>query len=135
MPGGRPTKGLELIDGLAGSSGAKARLRAALETMMGLKSIAEASEGVGLKEAMLHVERAQALQGALDALEPKPMGRPRKIEEADPRELKRLREENAKLKVENRKLRVNADYHGELGKLREKEKVSGKKTEARTQMR
>jgi transposase-like protein len=135
MPGGRPTTGLELINGLEGSNGAKARLRAALETMMGLKSIAQASEEVGLKEAMLHVERTQALQGALAALEPKPLGRPRKLEVADPRELGRLRAQNAELQEEIRKLRVKADYHQALDSLREKEKAAEKKTKSRAQKR
>jgi transposase-like protein len=103
--------------------------------MMGLKSIAQASEEVGLKEAMLHVERTQALQGALAALEPKPLGRPRKLEVADPRELGRLRAQNAELQEEIRKLRVKADYHQALDSLREKEKAAEKKTKSRAQKR
>lgn len=135
MPGGRPPTGVSMIDGFEASGVAKLRFKAILETISGAKSIAEACEKTGLKEAMIHMLRTQAIEGALGALEPKPMGRPRKIEEVDPRELERLREENAKLQEEIRKLRVKADYHEEIGKLREKEKVSEKKTEARTQKR
>jgi transposase-like protein len=135
MPGGRPPTGVDLVDGFEASGVAKLRCKAILETISGAKSIAEACEKTGLKEAMIHMLRTQAIEGALGALEPKPMGRPRKIEEADPREVERLRAENAELQEENRKLRVKADYHEALGKLREKENVSEKKTEARAQKR
>ncbi len=135
MPGGRPPKGVELIEALEGSEGAKARLRAALETMMGKKTLAEASEEIGLKEAMLHVERTQALQGALEALEPKPLGRPRKLEEVDPEEVERLRQENATLREKLRQLEVKVDFQGALASLKEKEKALEKKTEASREKR
>ena len=135
MPGGRRPKGVARIEALEGSEGAKARLKAALETMMGKKTMAEASEEVGLREAMLYVERAQALQGALEALEPKPLGRPRKLEEVDPGELERLREENAALREKLRKLEVKVDFQAALSSVQEKEKVAEKKTQASREKR
>src|SRR5438093_1537892 len=39
MPGGRPPKGSELVEGLEGSGDAKARLKVAIETLMGSKTI------------------------------------------------------------------------------------------------
>lgn len=135
MPGGRPPTGVDLVDGFEASEIAKLRCKAILETISGAKSIAEACEATGLKEAMIHMLRTQAIQGALGALEPKPMGRPRKTEEADPQELERLRAQSAELEEEIRKLRVKADYHEARESLRKKEKVSEKKTEARAQKR
>ena len=100
MPGGRPPKGSELVEGLEGSGDAKARLKVAIETLMGSKTIGEACEELGVKEAMLHVLRTRALQGALEALEPKAMGRPRKEVSADPRLIEDLKEENERLQRE-----------------------------------
>ena len=114
---------------------AKGRLKVVLETTTGQKTMAEASEEVGLGEAMLYVERAQALQGALEALEPKPLGRPRKLEAVDPEEVERLREENAALRQELRKLQVKVDFQAELWSLREKEKGAEKKTTASREKR
>ena len=90
---------------------------------------------MGLKEAMLHVERKQALRGALEALEPKHIGRPKKRQEVDPQELQQLREENAKLREELRKVQVKADYQEALEGLRGREKVAEKKTKARARKR
>lgn len=79
MPGGRPPKGVDLVDGLEGSVEAKKRLRAALETL-GEKSIEEVCEELGVKPSSVHQLRARALQAALEELEPRAVGRPRKKE-------------------------------------------------------
>jgi hypothetical protein len=134
MPGGRPPKGPELVDGLEGSADAKARLRAALATLVGTKTIAEACEELGLKEAMLHVLRKRALQGALAALEAKPLGRPRKrSEEAGEREA--LERENAALRWKLKEAELREELMAALPALREKVKESQKKTNPRPRKR
>ena len=77
MPGGRPPKGVDLVAGLEGSEEAKKRLRAALETLGGEKSIEEVCEELGVKPSLVHQLRARALQEALEELEARHVGRPR----------------------------------------------------------
>jgi hypothetical protein len=105
MPGGRPPKGPELVEGLEGSKEAKARLRVALETIAGEKSIAEACEELGIGPALVHHLRARALQAALVELEAKPTGRPRKVLSDGGEESKALREENEELKRSSKRQR------------------------------
>jgi len=127
MPGGRPPKGPELVKGLEGSSEAKARLRVALETIAGEKSIAEACEELGVTPALVHQLRARALQAALGELEPKPLGRPRKEVEGEGEELKALRAENEELKRKLRDQEVKAELHAAMPYLEERVKGAEKK--------
>ena len=73
---GRPPKGLDHIDSLPGEPLSKHRLRVILETLTGQRSVAEACEELSLSEARFHTLRKDVLAGALDALDPKPLGRP-----------------------------------------------------------
>lgn len=84
----RPTSGAELVEGLEGSAGAKQKLRLFLQTLLGERSIGEVGEELGINEAMVHRLRSRALTAALQDLEPKAPGRPRK--EAPSEELRAL---------------------------------------------
>lgn len=74
-----------MAEKLEGPDGAKRRLKVILETISGTKTIDEAATEIGVGAARFHELRKEALQGALAALEPKPAGRPRTVEEPDPR--------------------------------------------------
>ena len=74
---GRKPTGAKLLDKFTASPRAQARMRAILETVSGQKTIPEVCAELEIGEAMFHRIRAEALAAALEALEPKPMGRPR----------------------------------------------------------
>lgn len=89
---GRPGKGLEHIDGLEGGEVAKERQKAILETLLGERTVRDASKELGLSEARVRTLRTEALQTMLDSLEPRPPGRPPKEEEPiDPADVESLR--------------------------------------------
>jgi hypothetical protein len=75
---GRKPLGSQLVERLEGSQRAKQRLQVILETMAGTRSITGACEILGICESMFHRLRAEVLQTALDRLEPRPLGRPRR---------------------------------------------------------
>lgn len=82
-----------------GSEEARKRLRVILETISGTRSIAQACEELGIGEARFHELRRQALQGAVEALEPGQAGRPPVSEEKD--------EKLAAMEAELIELRIN----------------------------
>jgi hypothetical protein len=90
------------VDKLAGEPEAKRRLQVILETVAGQKSVAQACEELGIGEARFHELRAQALQAAVTGLEAGASGRPRKEEPPESAEVKALREERDRLKLELR---------------------------------
>jgi hypothetical protein len=65
-----------LVDHLNGSTEAKARLHALLETLSGRQTVGQASQALGISVRRLHAMRHALLQEILDRLEPKPAGRP-----------------------------------------------------------
>lgn len=86
-----------LIDGLDGSTQAKAKLKMIVETLAGDRTIPDAGEILNLGESRFHVIRQEALQAALAAMEPKPIGRPPKLRAADSDALEKLAEQNRQL--------------------------------------
>lgn len=79
---GRPPLGASHVERLDSSPETKKRLEAIVRTLGGELSVTEASEQLGLSEAHFHRLRERALAGAVEALEPRPAGRP--AEETDP---------------------------------------------------
>jgi hypothetical protein len=82
---GRIPSGPEYVDvqHLHGSAQAKERLRVILETMMGQWRVGEACARLGICEQRFRQLRAELLQAALERLEPRPAGRPRRPEEPE----------------------------------------------------
>ena len=78
MPRGRPPKGAKLVEKLDGSDEAKKRLELVLLTIAGKRDVASACEELGIKKTAFVKIRDKVLQSALQGLEPKPSGRPRK---------------------------------------------------------
>lgn len=72
---GRKPLGPDLVSRLEGSEHAKARLKTMLETLGQEKSVPEACETLHIGESRFHALRLDALQAALDRLEPQPPGR------------------------------------------------------------
>ena len=88
---GRPSDGPNHVDRLTGPEDRKRRLRVILETLSGRKTVKQASAEIGISEARFHAMRKEALQAALDGLEPGHAGRPPAVDPpetaGDPRTL------------------------------------------------
>ncbi len=100
MKRGRPPKGEKLVCELEGSEHAKARTRIILETISGKKSVRDACDELGIKEARFHELKKEALAGMVESLEPKPAGRPAKMSKEEAARVADLEREVAKLQVE-----------------------------------
>jgi len=77
-PGAKPL-GPELVEHLPGSEQAKTRLKTMLRAMQGELTVPEACALLGIHETRFYVQRAQTLQAALESLEARPAGRPRRV--------------------------------------------------------
>lgn len=66
------------VNGLEGSELAKRRLRVLLLSLQGTLSVREACSQLQIGESRFHAMRHQWLQGILELLEPRPVGRPPK---------------------------------------------------------
>jgi len=97
---GRKPLGPQLVERLEGSQRAKRRLQVILETLAGTRSIIEACEKLGICESMFHRLRAEVLQTALDRLEPRPLGRPRRAISAETQQVDVLEQEVEELRTE-----------------------------------
>jgi hypothetical protein len=102
-------------------------MRAILETVSGQKTIPEACAELEIGEAMFHRIRDQALAAALEALQPKPMGRPRTATTAPSCVVAALEQENKDLKVELRAAEVRAEIAGSMPHLLTRKGRSEKK--------
>jgi len=91
---GRPPKGRALIEKLAGSAQAREKLELIVGTMTGELTVEEACAKLGVSAARFHQVRDEGLGGAMENLEPKPVGRPR-VEETE--EARRIRELQARV--------------------------------------
>jgi len=69
------------VEHLDASDLAKQRLSVILRTMLGELSVAQACEALHVCESRFHALRTQWLQGAIELLEPRRIGRPPKSEE------------------------------------------------------
>src|SRR5438128_9772798 len=88
MRGRRPA-GPEYVDGLDGTAQDKERLQAILATLGGQARLVEACDRLAVGESRFRQLREAALQGALEAIAPRPAGRPR---QACSSEAERIRE-------------------------------------------
>lgn len=88
---GRYPAGLDVcIDELDGTPEEKRRLKTILKTVFGVSRLFESCGALVVGETRFRQLRRQALQGALDALKPKPPGRPSKASIADAQRLREL---------------------------------------------
>jgi hypothetical protein len=94
--------GPSLVDHLDGSERAKERLQVILETIAGELTIADACERLGIGEAMFHRLRTEVLEAGLECLEPKTVGRPRRVTTGEQRQLNAMAERIAELETELR---------------------------------
>lgn len=124
---GRKPSGTKLLDKFTASPRSQARMRAILETLSGQKTIAEACAELGLGEAMFHRIRDEALAAGLEALEAKPMGRPRTATTAQPSREAALEQEQKDLKIALRTAEVRAEIAQSMPHLLKRKGRSEKK--------
>lgn len=107
---GRPPDGVEHVERLEGADSSKQRLKVILETISGTKSVKEACAELSVSEARFHVLRRQALQAALEGIEPSSAGRP-PAAPAEPaaERIERLEAETLRLRTELHAARVRTE--------------------------
>lgn len=97
---GRKPRGPEIVRELQGDAPARERLERILDTVAGRLTFTEAADQLAMTPQRLHMLREQALQAALDALAPQPLGRPPKSSGADLERIDALQRENERLQRE-----------------------------------
>src|SRR6266849_4668891 len=80
---GRKPSGPEYVQDLEGSAEAKRRLQVILETMTGKKRVLEACQELAISESRFLQPRQELLQAALERLERRQAGRPRRTPAAE----------------------------------------------------
>lgn len=80
---GRYPAGPEYVEQLEGSTQAKQRLQVIMETMAGKYRVPEACQLLNICEQRFYQLRVESLQGALERLEARPAGRPRRPVESE----------------------------------------------------
>jgi hypothetical protein len=90
MARGRPIVGVDLIERLDGPRALRRDVRIVLATIAGGLTIAQACAALGVGRSRFHALRWRVLTGALEALRPRPRGRPRRVvaESSEVRHLK-----------------------------------------------
>lgn len=109
MPPGRPTEGLEHIDWAHGSFEAKHRLKTVVLSLTGDVLVVEACERLAIGSARFHVIRAQALQAAVERLEPHRAGRPHNEAHASSARVRELEERLEQAERDARRERARAE--------------------------
>ena len=100
MGKGRPPLGPKLVDRIEAPDIAKERARVILETIAGSMGVAEACAKLGIEDAQFHALRQDALAAMVDALAPRPRGRPPAIVDAKDTRIAALEEANLALKAD-----------------------------------
>src|SRR5262245_62209722 len=99
MRGRRPS-GPEIVDKLSGDAAAKQRLRVVRETLAGTCRVSDACQRLNISEQRFDQVRIEALQAALAALAPKPLGRPPRPATPADSEVEQLRARVAELEAQ-----------------------------------
>jgi hypothetical protein len=97
---GRKPAGPQIAERLEGSPTAKQRLEVILETIAGQLTVPEACQQLGIGKSRFHALRNQTLQATLEALEPRPLGRPTKPTSPEQAEVNALQAELRRLHTE-----------------------------------
>jgi hypothetical protein len=120
---GRKPSGSKLVEGMEGSELAKARVGAILDCLSGRKKIEEATEDLGIEQAMFFRMRSEALKWAVAALEPKPMGRPRKERTLEEEEIETLKLQIKRLELERDAAQIREEIALAMPHLRKAKKA------------
>jgi transposase-like protein len=105
----RPNKGSAHVAKVQGDEVSKWRVAVILSTMPATRTVAEACHELGIGQTHFGNLRTQALQGAVEGLLPRPIGRPRHATLLTAREVDDLQRENEVLRRENELLRTQLE--------------------------
>jgi hypothetical protein len=130
---GRHAAGPEYVTKLHGSCEARERLQVILETMFGRCRVVAACAQLGVGEVRFHVLRQHALQAAVDSLEARPAGRPRRVEPDSAARIRELEEEVQALRIELRAARTREEIALALPRRTDGTPEPEKKTTRRVQ--
>ena len=122
------TRGPALVQQLAGSTQAKQRLQAILETISGRLTVKDACRQLGIAEAMFHRLRNRVLEAGLADLEPRPRGRPRRAVSQHEGHLTELQQRVAHLEDELQLAEVRLELARVLPRVVHEEPDAVKKT-------
>lgn len=132
MPAGRPPRKEKIVDELPAGELERQRLQVILKTISGELSVPEACNQLNLSESRFHDLRRKALEGALGALALRQAGRPRKVDEPEPGQVKELEEQVRELEFELQAARVKTEIAVTMPHLlREKPGKAGKAKKAK----
>jgi hypothetical protein len=104
---GRLPSGPDYVEKLSGSEEARQRLQVILQTLAGSCRVQEACDRLGIGVARFHQLRLEALQAAVDQLEPRAAGRPARPPQ-EPR-IASMQEEIEQLRLELQAARTRAE--------------------------
>ena len=93
-------EGPQVVDAMEGSEDAKKKLKAVLEAVVGEKQIDDLCAELGIGKTAFYELRNRLLQAALEESEPKQPGRPRQELSPEQAENERLRAEVEKLRMD-----------------------------------
>jgi transposase-like protein len=108
MRGRRPS-GTEVVDRQEGSSTAKERVKAVLDTIAGNCRVEEACRRLQISEQRFRQLREEVLAGALAGAEPGKPGRPAQVVTAADEEIRLLKEQLAAMNLELRAAQARAE--------------------------
>jgi hypothetical protein len=97
------------VDGLDGSAAAKKRLRVILETVAGERTVEEACEQLGMGPAAFSKLRERTLADALQSLEPRNVGRPKRTPSPEQEKLEALQAELFEVKKDLQAARIREE--------------------------
>ena len=133
---GRKPAGPQIAERLEGSPLAKQRLRVFLETIADQLTVPQACRQLGISESRFHELRNQTLQATLEALEPRPAGRPAKPTSPEQAEIDTLKAElrhlHVELKTAQTLIRLARIHPGMLDDQPRADDLAGKKNARRT---
>jgi hypothetical protein len=128
---GRKPAGPQIAERLEGSPVAKQRLEVILKTIANQLAVPEACQQLGIGESRFHELRHQTLQATLEALEPRPLGRPAKPTSSEPAEIDELQAElrrlHADLELAQLQLSLARIHPGLIGSQSTAHDLAGKK--------
>jgi transposase-like protein len=114
----RPNKGLYHVEGLQSDPQSKRRLRGILSTISGERSVDEVCRELGIGKTHFAELRRRVLQGGIDAIAPRPVGRPSQMTTPATQETEALQQRIAELERENAILHTRLELSA-LPSLRE----------------
>ena len=97
------------VDRLCGSERAKLRLQTILKTLQGEMTVPQACQLLGIGVSRFHALRNEWLLGALDLLEPRPLGRPPRADSPELEQLAQLQAQNRELEQQCRVAEVREE--------------------------